>query len=121
MADRLLYRQIHPKSIQAGVVTSQAFNPMKRTRLSVYDGSMIDAELAWMHFTESGNKSVGVMAVTEAECESQNLTVISDPQPYREHAVIDFDNLTRSAIKRIAGILAVKANKRGWCYHPDPP
>lgn len=121
MADNLLYRQIHPKSIQAGVVTSQAFNPMSRTRLSVYNGNMIDAEPAWKHFTENGNKSAGVMAVTEAECESQNLTVIFDHKPYKEHAVIDFDNLTRSTVKQIAGKLATRANKRGWCYRPIIP
>lgn len=121
MDDNLLYRQIHPKTIQAGVVTSQAFNPLSRTRLSVYNDNMIDAEPAWKHFTENGNKSIVVMVVTEVECKSQNLTVIFDHKPYKEHAVIGFDDLTRSTIKRIAGKLAIRANKRGWCYRQNPP
>ena len=121
MADKRLYRQIHPKHVKDGIVTSQAFKPIKSTQLSVYDGSMIGAKSAWKHFTGIGNKSVGVMAVTDVECESQNLAVIPDPVPFKEHVVIDFDNLTHSAIKRIACILTNKAKRRGWCYRPNLP
>ena len=121
MADKRLYRQVHPKHVKAGIVTSQAFKPIKSTQLSVYDGSMIDAEPAWMHFTKTGNKSAGVVAVTDVECNSQNLAVIPDPEPFKEHVIIDFDRFAPSTIKRIACILTNNAKKRGWCYRPNQP
>ena len=117
MIGKLLYHQIHPGFVHNDIVTSQAFKPTKSNRhLSVYDGSMIDAASAWERHTRSGLESVGVMAVTETECKLQNLTVISDPIPYREHVVIDFDDLPQKSIKNAARSLAASANKRGWCY-----
>lgn len=119
MVDKLLYHQIHPNFILDDKVTSQAFKPTKTNkRLSVYDGSMIGPKPAWKHHTDLGLKSAGVMAITKTECESQSLEVISDPAPYREHMVIDFDDLSMGAIKRASRSLAADANKRGWCYRP---
>ena len=57
------------------------------------------------------------MAVTRIECKSEDLGVIFDPAPYKEHAVIVFDGLALKAIKDAAKSLAACANKRGWCYH----
>ena len=97
MASKLLYRQIHPTFVSNNRVTSQAFTPGRDKRLSVYDGDMIAAENAWKHYVMVMElQSSGVMAVTEAECGSQNLPVIPDPiDCYQEHTVIDFNHLSR--------------------------
>lgn len=117
MSDKLLYRQIHPYFVHNGIVTSQAFKPMKNKKtVSVYDGDLIDAKPAWDHYTKGGHKSDGVMAVTGSECNMQKLTVTTDHIPYKEHAVIDFDDLSRNVIKNTAKVLAVYANDRSWCY-----
>lgn len=81
---------------------------------------MIDAEPAWKHYTEAmGRKSAGVMAVTDTECKSQNLTVTSDPKPsFREHVLIRFVGLTSGEIDRAARSLTADANERKWCYSP---
>lgn len=59
------------------------------------------------------------MGVTNAECNAQNLTVSMDGIPYPEHCTIDFSNLTKSAIEKIAKILAENATRRGWLYQDD--
>lgn len=122
MTIKLLYRQIHPTFVSNDRVTSQAFTPGKDRRLSVYDGDMIAAENAWKHYVmEMDLRSSGVMAVTEAECRSQDLPVIPDPVDYQEHMVIDFNGLTPRNRKDAAKSLADDANKRGWCYRHVAP
>lgn len=121
MAGKLLYRQIHPDFVVDEKVTSQAFKPTKRnSNISVYNGSMIDARQAWEHYTKTQRrKSAGVMAVTDTECEFQDLTVTSDPTPsFKEHMLISFDGLSKSAIKRAVRSLTAYANERKWCYSP---
>ena len=101
MVDGLLYRQIHPNFIFENRVTSQAFNPMTDTQLSVCDGNMIGAKQAWERYTKKDH-SAGVMAVTDGECESHDLRVISDPTPNEDdHMVIDFDDFSTKIIKKI--------------------
>ena len=118
--DTLLYRQIHPSWVQEGRTTSQAFRPTPKdhNRLSVYDGDQITAEAAWNHYTLKW-PSVGVMAVTVAECQKQQLAVISDPLPdFSEHALIDFTGLTMNQARRTARQLTRAANTRGWQFSP---
>lgn len=128
-----LLRQIHPHFVQAdGTVMSQAFNPSKnhQFQLSVYDGDQIDEQAAWEHFTRNpAVQSAGVMAVTGAECDSENLAYRPDPEPFPEHALIDFyrfaeseEQLTNNDRKRKAMKLRDKAVRRGWLLQaPDPP
>ena len=120
--DTLLFRQIHPDfSAEGGRVTSQAFRPFPRDkkRLSVYDGDQIDAECAWRHYAYTlNNASAGVMAVTVAECQDQDLSAENDPDPFPEHAVVDFSGLSKGGIKNAAKKLAACANMRGWQYGP---
>lgn len=121
MAGKLLYRQIHPDFVVDKKATLRAFKPTKSNpNVSVYDGSMIDARPAWEHYTQTLRlKSAGVMAVSDAECESQDLTVTSDPKPsFREHMLIRFDGLSKSAIKEAVRSLTADANERKWCYNP---
>lgn len=122
MVDKLPYRQIHPNFIIDNKATPQAFKPTKSNPdVSVYDGDMIDARSAWKHHIRmrGRDKSAGVMAVTDTECESEDLTVTSDPKPsFREHMLIHFDGLAPGEIDRAARSLTADANKRKWCYNP---
>ena len=62
-----LYRQIHPKWIQDGMITSEAFRPFDGDLLSLYNGEMINAEDSFKHYTEEcGNVSCGVAEVAES-------------------------------------------------------
>ena len=115
-SDTLLHRQIDPVWVQCGRVTSQAFSPTPKDqcRLSVYNGELITAEHAWNHFTHSGYKSVGVLAVTVCECWALDLNTEADPIPFPEHAVIVFAGCTTSQLKSKAKQLTHTAQNRGW-------
>jgi len=115
----LLHRQVHPSWFQQGRITSQVFRPTPKDQslLSVYDGDLISAENAWRHYTGTlGYVSVGVVAVTVAECGTHKLQVRPDPEPFPEHAVVDFTNLPESAIKTKSKLLKAAADARGWQY-----
>lgn len=118
-SETLLLRQIHPRFVQRDRVTSQAFTPRATdgNRLSVYDGDQIGPEAAWRHYTTRQSlESAGVMAVTLAECTALDLSVRSAPEPFPEHAVIEFGALGRNAINRAAKRLRDAASKRGWRF-----
>jgi len=117
-----LHRQIHPMWRQDGRVTSQAFRPTPKDerKLSVYDGDLIAAADAWRHFTSQLKlASVGVLAVTVRECSSVELRVSPDPEPFPEHAVIDFSGYSENAIQKKAKILRHDAESRGWLHQAD--
>lgn len=124
-ADTLLHRQVSPAWVQQGRVTSQLFKPTPKDekKLSLYDGDQISAEGAWEHFTgQLGLKSVGVLSVTKAECETESLRVVPDPTPYPEHIVLDFSELSGGQTEKAAKRLTVTAVERGWQYGPvDAP
>ena len=117
--DTLLHRQVHPNFIRNGETTSQAFTPTPKdnNRLSVYDGDMISATVAWEHFTGVlGFKSGGVMSVSVAECQAIELSVSSDPADFPEHALIEFDGFARRQATTRAKQLREYANARGWLF-----
>ncbi|HCS53732.1 hypothetical protein [Rubinisphaera sp.] len=121
-SETILLRQVNPAWIQQKVITSQVFKPTPKDdkQLSVYDGDMISAEESWNHFTsEQGLSSSGVMGVSVTEVETLELTAKSDPQPYREHAVIDFDGLNESQITKKAKLLKAYAIQRDWLYRAE--
>ncbi|TVQ77236.1 MAG: hypothetical protein EA380_07620 [Phycisphaeraceae bacterium] len=118
----LLLRQVNPSWIQQGRVTSQAFRPTPKDdfKLSVYDGDLITPTESWKHFTESlCFQSVGTLAVTVAECSAQDLSVRPDPEPFREHAVVDFTDLGTNQIEKKSKKLNALAAERGWLYQPE--
>lgn len=118
----LLLRQVHPSFVQAGRVTSQTFRPTPKddSLLSVYDGDMISAEDAWTHFTNRGDcSSAGVLAVTVDECVAEGLTARADPEPFPEHAVIEFTGLSDTQKEKKSKKLRAKAEARGWQYQPS--
>jgi len=115
----LLYRQVNPSWVQAGRVTSQAFRPTPKDKdlLSMYDGSLIGPEVAWAHFTEQLRcASVGVVAVSVAECSEVELEARPDPAPFPEHAVIDFTGKSTSQRRKCAELLRSKSDARGWLF-----
>src|SRR5260221_13978529 len=111
----LLYRQIHPVWVQGNRVTSQAFRPMPKDRqlLSVYDGDQISPQASWRHFTSDlGFASVGVMAITVGEYAKEQLPARPDPEPFPEHAVVDFSGLTNSSAEKKFKVLRNLAEAR---------
>lgn len=118
----IVYRQIHPSFVQAGFPTSQAFRPTPKdqSQLSVYDGDLISSEKAWVHYTaELGHASVGVMGLSVAECTAESLAVRSAPEPFPEHAVIDFAGLSDNECRNKGKKLQSKAVERGWLYRAN--
>ena len=120
-AETLLLRQVHPSFVQEGRFSSQAFVPTKKDngKLSVYHGGKIQPEASWKHYTtELGMSSAGVIAVTVAECDAEQLPSEHDATPYPEHCFIDFRSaiLSKSAIKKKADNLATHARGRGWLF-----
>lgn len=118
----LLLRQIHPGFLQNDRVTSQAFRPTPKDekKLSVYDGDLTTPGQSYRHYTEELRlSSTGVMAVTAGECRAIDLSPASDPEPFPEHAVIDFSGLSEKAIKTKAKILKSRAMARGWLYRDE--
>ena len=113
-----LYRQIHPRFVNEGHIGSQAFRPPSGDpRLSVYDGDQITAEEAWRHYTSIVKcESGGVMAVIVDECTHMGLNVVPDPEPYKEHALIDFGKATNRQIRKASQRLRAAAVQRGWLF-----
>lgn len=116
----LLLRQVNPSWIQAGRVTSQAFMPTPKDEgfLSTYNGSLIKAEAAWNHYTETLRlPSTGVLGVSVEECTSLELPTREDPDLFPEHAVIDFTGCEgRKSRERKAKFLRSHADARSWQY-----
>ncbi len=125
-SDTLLFRMVSPSFMKDGLVISPAFKPTRKDngRLSVYDGDQISPREAYEHYTSPppglGQRAVGVLAISVAECESLNLIVSSDPLPgFPEHAAIDFTGLSGNRSRLTAGELNDLANVRGWQYRPS--
>jgi hypothetical protein len=118
----LLHRQIHPSWVHNNRLSSQAFRPAPKDEdlLSMYDGDLIAADRAYLHFTTVfGFTSCGVCSVTVAECAEQGLPARPDPKHFAEHAVVDFKNVGRGEADRKAKALRQKAHDRGWQHRPD--
>lgn len=117
--DTQLLRQIHPNFLQDGRVTSQAFRPTPKDEflLSVYDGDRVGAEAVWQRFTANpACKSIGVQAVSLAECTAQTLPIIEDGEPYPEHCSVDFKTFDKKAIEKKSKLLRAQAETRGWLF-----
>lgn len=115
----LLLRQIHPNFIQNGFASSAAFRPNHSDRglMSVYDGNLISAEASFIHYTTTfSKKSDGTTGVTVDECTAENLSARSDPEPFPEHAVVDFIGVEENAWRSKSKKLQAKASARGWLH-----
>lgn len=119
----LLLRQIYPSFVQNGFPTSQAFRPTPKddSVLSVYDGDLISADRAFVHYTSTRIlASVGVVAVSVDECSAEGLPSRPDPlNDFPEHAVVDFTGYTDKECYNKSKKLQAKARARGW-QHQAP-
>lgn len=119
IANTLLLRQVNPRWIRNGRITSQVFRPTPKDQkmLSVYDGDKVSPEGSFRHYTEKLSlSSAGVMAITVAECRQEELPVIPDPAPFPEHVIVDFSSCSNSEIRTKAKLLTKAAENRGWQY-----
>jgi hypothetical protein len=122
--ETLLYRQVNANWLQQGVASSQTFRPTPKDdgRLSVYDGDVVgSAEASYAHWTRELNlNSVGVLAVTNAECSARDLPAVTNGVPFPAHATIDFTGCkTTGEMKRLASELTKLAVARGWQYRDE--
>jgi hypothetical protein len=117
--DTFLLRQVHPAFIQSGKITSQVFRPTPKdeSKLSLYNGDLINPEDAYSHYTSQlFLESAGVVAITKAECESQELQIVEDCVPFPEHCSLDFGTMTKSQVEKKAKYLKKYAETRGWLF-----
>jgi hypothetical protein len=108
-------------TISQQVFSSQTFRPTPKDNglLSVYNGEVFDAYAAFDHFTSQGHPSVGVVAVTPAECESIPVPVLDDNNPFHGHCSLDYRKLSGTGIKKAASTLKANAQERGWLYKQE--
>ena len=124
----LLLRQVHRSFVSGDArVSSRVFDPLRsggsegrnRRVLSCYDGSLISARSAFLHYTtELGRNSCGVLAVDEDECVALGVAIERDGAGFPEHVSLNFDGLSRGDIKEAAERLLATAVERGWQYGP---
>jgi len=115
----MLFRQVHPSFVQAGKVSSQVFRPTPKdkSKLSMYNGDKIDPVKAFEHYTAVLKfSSVGVFGLEKQETDAQNIPVIDDSAPFFEHCSLDFSAFSKSQIERMAKILKVISERRGWLF-----
>jgi len=99
------------------VASSVMFRPNESDNglMSVYDGDLIAADAAWVHYTTVSNKkSIGVTGLTIDECLAEGLPSRSDPAPFPEHAVVDFTGVAEKQWRSKSKKLQAKALARGW-------
>ena len=122
--DTLLYRQVHPSFIQGDTIstqvfTSQVFKPTPKDQglLSVYNGDLFEADEAFYHYVEDGNKkSVGTLAISKIECDDNSLPVNNDNDPFEGHCSLDYNGLSNKEISKKAKKLKSLAQIRGWQF-----
>lgn len=119
-AQHLLHRQVHPSWVQEGRVSSQAFGPTPKDAglLSVYDGMQMTPEASFVHYTSVLRLvAIGTVSVSIDEVAALGLAWRLDPEPFPEHAVIDFTQLASAAkVKAASQALAERARRRGWTH-----
>ena len=124
--EEVLYRQIHPNSLQGGVPASDRFRPapMDDNMLSTDRGSLITPEAAHQLFTSSGAMSAAVFGLTVGEFGTEEIQCLEDPvkdDPRRPdnaaHALADYSAHDLKKQKLIAKRLLKLAVTRG-CLHP---
>lgn len=132
--DEVSHRQVNPKFVVDGRVTSQVFHPTEKDKglLSVNRGSMRTAEDSHHVFVARGWASWGTLSVSVGEAKDIELPtleaplcVADDPEDLVDddtHAVVDFRALdnNRKSIEKKARKLKEHALKRG-AVQPTTP
>ena len=124
----LLLRQVNPAFVRDGRPSSQVFRPTPKDNgmVSVNRGSKRTAELAFQLFiARPACKSCGVLAVSVAECQVEQLAahdapLMADDDGYDDptHAIIDYRGIAKSAAEKKAGRLVRVAEARGFLHGP---
>jgi hypothetical protein len=129
-ADELVWRNVNPKFIESGVVSSQAFRPTPKDKRKM-SGAREDKVSADKHFHEFTNdlglESAGVWAVSVREANAQDVRCVYDAESLNRppdpcptgHTYFDFQPHGNSAQRRIGRILSDNAQQRGR-KHPPP-
>lgn len=118
-----LYRQIHPRWITDGQITSQAFKPTSKDngKLSVRLASHMSAQEAYARHTAMGLRSSGTYKVTVGEVNESGLRSIDDSDVNNNpfgHAYIDTRGKSRALIAKAAKDLKERAMIRGIQHDP---
>lgn len=120
-SDELLFRNIHPKWMDNGIPTSQAFRPTPKDdkRLSVDQSSKTTAQGSYETHTNKKNLlSSGIFGVSVGEFNEEKVVCVEDPlEDNRAHALADYTNLgSNNVIEKTAKKIKKKAIKRGILY-----
>jgi len=124
--DEVLFRQIHPDSLQDGEPASDRFRPSERdaNKLSTDRSSLTTAADAHALFTSTGKKSAAVFGLTVGEFLTESIPCVEDPvkdapefPDNPAHALADYSAHERNKQKVIAKRLKRLALARG-CLHP---
>ena len=123
--ETLLHRQVHPSFVIGEFISSQAFSSQVFTptekdegMLSVYNGNKFSAEESSEHYRDLGFTAVGVVAVSKQECNTQQLEVVENNDPFDGHCFIDYRGISKNQIKKKAKKLKQLATERDWLFRP---
>jgi hypothetical protein len=116
---KLLFRIVQEHMVKDGRLTSSTFCPRANDNkhVSVYNGDYFSALTAFDHFTQK-HEAVGVIHVTDKDCESIGLTVEEDNTPFQGHASIVYDEKTTNGVikKKSAQLVAIVNAAGEWDY-----
>ena len=125
--DEILFRQIHPNSLQSGEPGSDRFRPTPSdsNMLSTDRSSLTTAEASHSLYTSTGRKSAAVFGLSVHEFGRENIQCVEDPiaastnDPGNPaHALADYSLHDEKAQKLIAKRLKRLAVARG-CLFPQ--
>lgn len=118
----LLFRQVAPSFLKVeDHLSSQIFFPSKKDEglLSIARSAKIEALGAFTLHVQAGYQSAGVLGVTVAECEAEELPAYDDPLDSNPaHGIIDFRDCSRGQKEKRAKKLLHYASQRDYCYKP---
>lgn len=123
--EEVLFRQIHPNSLQQGEPGSDRFRPseMDANQLSTDRSTLTSAAAAHALYTSTGKKSAAVFGLTVSEFQNESIVCIEDPVKNRPglpdnpaHALADYSQHELNKQKIIAKRLKRLAVERG-CLH----
>lgn len=123
--DEVMFRQIHPSSLQNGEPASDRFRPYASDGhlMSVDRSALITAEQSHSLYTSTGRKSAAVFGVSVREFGDEAIDCLSDPLEKTElepanpsHALADYTKHSASQQKLIAKRLQRLAVNRGCLF-----
>lgn len=124
----LLWRQVHPKYTDGGIITEQAFQSTSSDprRLSCSRESLQTAQGAFEHHTQKLElQSAGTCAVTVDEAIEAGTRPVDDSNvqeqvpPTPGHTYLDYRGLSKQDRSFARDELALFATERGFVYSPS--